>query len=69
VNESWTDFEKYVFDKLEANHADHAKLHADIAVLKERTKPKAKPISITLKVSAILALIMGIIAAFRGVAK
>lgn len=40
MNENWTDFEKYVFDRLEANHQEHSEIKTEIAVLKERVKPK-----------------------------
>lgn len=63
MKDSWTDFEKYVFEKLEGNSAEHAEIKTEIALLK--AKPR-KVINWKIGLGGIGAVIAAIIAAIKG---
>lgn len=64
MKESWTDFEKYVFTKLEANQDEHTKITTSLAVLKERIGPKYKS-KFALKFTGIAAIITSVVTACK----
>lgn len=65
MRDNWTDFERYVFEKLETNSSEHAAIQTEVALLKERIKPRK---SVTWKIgfAGIGAAIASIVAAVKG---
>ncbi len=64
MRESWSDFEKYVFDRLEQNHAEHTDIQMRITVLEERTRKPAKKKIVNWKIG-LGALVVAVVAAAK----